>query len=148
MHRAVCIAFILLTISCISDTVMVSWNKEWSHNFKRNTKGHETEERQKRAMMTLGSAIARSILLKAKRLYSNGYDTVYIKRGGYKQAEEDFFSVHPRKVKELNRMETTGLVGQLRVTLRKDNVITISTFPDKNSAAIDKRIDEIIVYMD
>lgn len=69
-------------------------------------------------LITLGATALEIILKKAKHLYTNGYDNVYLKSGGYKQALEDFYSVSPTRVREISKEKTTGMAGNLRMTLR------------------------------
>ena len=50
-----------------------------------------------------GVKVIGDILSKARHLYSNGYDNVFLKSGGIKQAERDFYSVvSPDEAKTIN----------------------------------------------
>ena len=40
----------------------------------------------------LGAKVLNMLLKNAKRIHNNGYDTVFVKSGGVKQAEKDFYT--------------------------------------------------------
>ena len=51
----------------------------------------------------LGNAIHR-VLYRAKEIFTDGYNKVYVKPGGQKQCVADFHSVSPTAVKNLNEV--------------------------------------------
>ena len=49
----------------------------------------------------LGAKVLSTILKNAKLLYTNGWDNVFVKSGGVKQAEKDFYSwISPAKAQK------------------------------------------------
>ena len=61
-------------------------------------------------MYATGAEALDQLLRQTKLLYTNGYDKVLIKGGGYRQAISDFNSVHPdvtrRNSKQVSRLFT------------------------------------------
>ena len=50
-----------------------------------------------------GAAIRR-VLKMAKQIFTDGYNKVYLKPGGQKKCYEDFYSVSPTKVTNINEV--------------------------------------------
>ena len=58
-----------------------------------------------RFLICLGAKVLSKLLKNAEHLYSNGYDSVFLKSGGVKQAEKDFYAwVKPTKAKNTKKV--------------------------------------------
>ena len=54
-------------------------------------------------VLILGTAIRR-VLKMTKQIFTDGYNKVYLKSGGHKKCYEDFYSVSPTKVTNINEV--------------------------------------------
>lgn len=137
---------ILMATNYITATLMILHRDAGQIDIGKDTEEYSTENRQKRSMMT--SAL-KTILKKAKHLYTNGYDSVYLKTGGNKQALTDFYSVRPTRIQRISKVETTGKVGNWKITVRYDSQkLTMSKMPNPKAGRKDTPLHNVILYED
>ena len=57
-----------------------------------------------------GKSVLKLVLSNAKRVYSNGYDNVFVKSGGFQRAIDDF-DLFDSRIKKINKVRLTPSLG-------------------------------------
>lgn len=128
----------------------------------RHTIDSQAETRNKRSLIIqAGKKAITELFQVANRIYSNGYDDIFVRKGGLKQAEKDFtkiMSVNPIAIKEKKPKAPTiidkrgKIGGRIWVKLEQksttDPVLTVISCENPCYKFNQKPFKKSIVYSD